>query len=220
MTTVSKIINLFVLGLLILICILGTFYKHISFGLGLGDMLGYIVLYIGTITHLVLTIKSREKGLIRHLFLAAIFLIFTILIALKATIWRGQEYQWNGSIFYLPCPTKIKVENQDIKTELLIQMCSMEYDSKFSGIWDGQKMTIKEGEIQIPADLEKFIKRPISTVEIEPEFWEKLENDTLIKEYRFNKDTLKTNEVYNFQGEIVAIRNNIPLMKVIINNSR
>jgi hypothetical protein len=81
-------------------------------------------------------------------------------------------------------------------------------------------MTIKNGEIKIPVELEKFIKRPISTVEIKPDFLEKLENENLIKEYRFNKDTLKTNEVYNLQGEIIEIRNNIPVMKVIINNSR
>lgn len=96
----------------------------------------------------------------------------------------------------------------------------MDYDSKFSGVWDGQKMTIKDGEIQIPSDLEKYINRPILAVEIEPEFWEKYENDNVIKEYRFDKDTLKANEIYYLQGEIVEIRNNIPVMKVIINNSR
>ena len=63
MTKTTKILNLIVLGLLIVICLLGTFYKHISFGMGLGDLMGYIVLYAGTITHLILTIKSREKGL-------------------------------------------------------------------------------------------------------------------------------------------------------------
>ncbi len=220
MTKTTKILNLIVLGLLIVICLLGTFYKHISFGMGLGDLMGYIVLYAGTITHLILTIKSREKGLTRHLFLFAFFLTFTILVALKATIWRGHEYQWNGSIFYLPCPTEIKVHNQNIQTNLLIQMCSMDYDSKFSGNWDGQKMTIKDGEIIVPSDLEKYIKRPILAVEIEPEFWEKYENDNVIKEYRFNKDTLKTNTIYYLQGEIVEIRNNIPVMKVIINNNR
>jgi hypothetical protein len=217
MTAITKILNLIVLGLLILISLLGTFYKHISFGLG--DIMGYIVLYIGTIAHLILTITSRNKGLTRHLFLVSVFLTFTIIVSLKATIWRGHEYKWNGSIFYLPCPTDITVDNQDIQKKLLIQMCSMDYESKFRGVWDGQKMIIKEGEIQIPSDLEKYIKRPILAVEIEPEFWEKSENDNVIKEYLFEKDTLKANKIYNLQGEIVGIKNNIPIMKVIINNS-
>lgn len=220
MTTTTKILNLIVLGILIIICLLGTFYKHISFGLGLGDILGYIVLYLGTITHLILTLNSKNKGLTRHLFLVSIFSTFTILIALKATIWRGNEYKWNGSIFYLPCSTNIMIDNQDLKKELLIQMCSMEYDSKFSGVWNGQKMTIKNGEIQIPDELEKYINRPIKTVEIDPEYWENYENDIIDKEYSFDKDTLKLNEIYNFQGEIVGIRNNIPVMKVKMNNSR
>lgn len=220
MTTTTKILNLIVLGLLIAICLLGTFYKHISFGLGLGDIMGYLVLYIGTITHLILTINSRNKGINRHLFLVSIFSIFTISIALKATIWRGHEYQWNGSVFYLPCPTNIKIDNQNIQKKLLIQMCSMDYYSKFRGVWDGQKMTIIDGEIRIPGELEKYVKRPISVVEIEPEFWEKFENDIIIKEYRFDKDTLKVKEIYNLKGEIMEIRNDIPVIKVIINNSR
>ena len=220
MTTTTKILNLIVLGLLILICLLGTFYKHISFGLGLGDILGYIVLYIGTITHLILTITSRDKGLTRHVFLVSIFLTFTILIVLKATVWRGHEYQWNGSIFYLPCPTNIKVDNPNKQTTVLIQMCSMDYDSKFSGVWDGQKLTIKDGEIQIPADLEKYIKRPISEIEIQAKYNENYDNENVIKEYWFNKDTLKTNKNYSLQGQIIAIRNKIPVMEVLINNSR
>lgn len=182
--------------------------------------MGYIVLYAGTLTHIILTIKSRNKGLTRHLFLVSVFSTFTILTILKATIWRGHEYQWNGSIFYLPCPTNIKVENQDIKKELLIQMCSMEYDSKFNGVWDGQKIVIKEGKIKIPSDLDKYIKRPISTVNIEPEFTEQFENENAIKDYWFQKDTLKTNRIYNLQGEIMEIKNGIPIMKVRINNSR
>ena len=69
MTKFWKITNTIVLGLLILICGLGTFYKHISFGLGLGDMFGYLVLYLGTLIHLILTLISRKKGSLRHTFL-------------------------------------------------------------------------------------------------------------------------------------------------------
>jgi hypothetical protein len=187
----TRTFNLLVLGLLITICFLGTFYGPISFGLGLGDIVGYGILYVGAITHLILTIKLRTKRL-SQLFLAFSFLTFTILIFLKATIWRESQYPWNGHIFYLACPTNIKVENQEIKTELLIQMCSMEYDSKFNGIWNGQKVTIKEGDIQIPSNLERYIKRPISATFIEPDVWERFENDSLFKDSQFNKDTLET----------------------------
>lgn len=79
-------------------------------------------------------------------------------------------------------------------------------------------MTIIDGEIQIPADIEKYIKRPISAVEIVPEVWEKFKNDNIVKENRFQKDILKVNRIYNLKGEILEIRNNIPVIKVIINN--
>jgi energy-coupling factor transporter transmembrane protein EcfT len=39
-----KIFNLVILLFLIIISLLGTFYKHISFGKGLGDMVGYCIL--------------------------------------------------------------------------------------------------------------------------------------------------------------------------------
>jgi|GEM_PF-2269445 len=170
MTKVWKTSNKVVLGFLILICGLGTFYKHISFGLGLGDMVGYFVLYSGTLLHLILTITSRKQGAERHFILNFIFLLFTILIILKATIWRGSEYKWNGSVFYLSCPTEIKVNNDDFEKKLFIQMCTMTYYSKFTGVWDGKYITIKKDNILIPKELKKYIKFPISQIEIESEY--------------------------------------------------
>ena len=217
MTKFWKISNAIVLGLLILICVLGTFYKHISFGLGLGDMFGYLVLYLGTLVHLILTLVSRKKGSLRHILMTIFFLTFTILIVLNATIWRGNEYRWNGHIFYLPCPTEITINNQEIQKEELITMCTMDYDSEFSGNWNGQFITITAGDIKIPEELEEFIQRPITKVEIEPEFndWHFRETGEKIN-FNFNKDTLQTNSNYDFDGEIRAIRNKIPVIEVRI----
>jgi c-di-AMP phosphodiesterase-like protein len=216
MTKFWKISNVIVLGLLILICGLGTFYKHISFGLGLGDMFGYLVLYLVTLIHLILTLISRKKGSLLHTLLTLIFLTFTILIVLNATIWRGQEYRWNGSIFYLPCPTEITIENQEIEKEKLITMCTMDYYSEFSGNWNGQFVTIKAGDIKVPEELEEFIQRPITKVEIEPDFHEIFEDNGTRKEFDFNKDTLQTDIDYEFAGEIRAIRNEIPVIEARI----
>ncbi len=216
MTKFWKILNLIVLGLLILICGLGTFYKHISFGLGLGDMFGYLILYLGTLIHLILTLVSRKKGSLRHNFLTLAFLIFTILIVLNATIWRGHEYRWNGSIFYLPCPTEIAIENQEVQKEELITMCSMDYYSEFSGKWNGKYLTITAGDIKVPNEIEEFIQRPITKVEIEPDFHEIFENNETREEFDFRKDTLQTNIDYNFAGEIRAVRNEISVIEVRI----
>jgi len=216
MTKIWKIANLIVLGLLLLLCGLGTFYKHISFGLGLGDVLGYLVLYAGTLIHLILTFSIRKKESIAHSVLALAFSIFTVLVTLNATIWRGPEYRWNGSIFYLPCPTNIKVQNQDIERDLLIQMCSMEYYSEFTGTWDGKYMTINEGEIKVPEEFDQYITRPIAKVEIEPDGYGTFNNNTVDVVFNFNPDTLMTSERYKITGEISAIRNAKPVMKVKI----
>jgi len=215
MIKVCKILNFIVLGMLILICCLGTFYEHISFGLGLGDIFGYFVLYIGTIIHSVLTLIFKKKGAIIHIVLAITFFIFTILIALNATIWRGNEYRWNGSIFYLPCPTEIKIKNEAIEKKLLIQMCTGEYYSEFIGTWDGKQLIFKQGEVRIPKKLEKYIKRPITKVEIEPQtdYVYIYEDDKLIEKLCFNNDNLKVNKDYFFYGEIIEIKNYQPVIK-------
>lgn len=211
-----KISNLIVLGLLILICGLGIFYKHISFGLGLGDMFGYLILYLGTLTHLILTLVSRKKGSLQHTLLTLIFLTFTILIVLNATIWRGHEYRWNGSVFYLPCPKEITIDNKENKKEELITMCTTDYYSEFSGNWNGQYITINTDNIKVPEELEEFIQRPITKVEIVSEYREIYEDNEIRKKFKFNKDTLLTNMNYKFAGEIRAIRNEIPVIEVII----
>ena len=95
-----KIINWIVLAIQILIAGLGTFYKHISFGVGLGDLFWYIGIYGFFILHLILTISSKRKETHRFVFLSIFFFFTTTLICLKATIWRGVEYRWNGKVFY------------------------------------------------------------------------------------------------------------------------
>jgi heme/copper-type cytochrome/quinol oxidase subunit 4 len=93
-----KTANLTILIAQLTICATGTFYKHIAFGWGLGDVLWYAVMYFFLLLHFVLTIKSKSN---RHFqILATIFFITTICICLQATIWRNAEYPWNGEIFY------------------------------------------------------------------------------------------------------------------------
>ena len=54
-----KKINFLILSLQILICFIGTFYKHIAFGWGLGDLLWYGIMYLLLIIHLILTFRYR-----------------------------------------------------------------------------------------------------------------------------------------------------------------
>jgi hypothetical protein len=100
MTKFWKISNLAILIIQLIICSLGTFYKHIAFGWGLGDLLWYGLMYLLLLIHLILTIKAKNKSIIRFQFLTIIFLVTTIFICLQATIWRDKEYPWNGELFY------------------------------------------------------------------------------------------------------------------------
>ena len=148
--------------------------------------------------------------------LTLFFLIFAIFIALKATIWRGSEYKWNGSIFYLPCSTEIKIRNQGIEKDLLIQMCSFEYYSELTGIWKGSYLTIKTGSIKVPKELEEYITKPIYKIELEADIYEHFEHKKVMNIIDFDSDTLKMNEEYTISGEISGVRNSIPVMKVKI----
>ena len=96
-----KIANWIILGVQGTICLLGTFYKHIAFGWGLGDLLWYGIMYILFITQLILTIRKLKQNSQGYLPLVLIFTITTIFICLRATIWRGVEYRWNGELFYI-----------------------------------------------------------------------------------------------------------------------
>ncbi len=91
--------NLTVLLIQALILSLGIFYRHISFGWGLGDLFWYGFIIISLLTHFILTLAFKKK-LNRIRTLTIIFLTITIFVCLKATVWRGDEYRWNGKIFY------------------------------------------------------------------------------------------------------------------------
>ncbi len=94
-----KIANWTIFSLEALILTVGLFLNHISFGFGLGDIFWYGIITVALISHsiLIVTFKLQAKWLRA---LAIIFSIFTIYVCLKATIWRGSEYSWNGNIFY------------------------------------------------------------------------------------------------------------------------
>lgn len=214
------ILNLVVLGYLILICILGMTYKHISFGWGLGDIFGYIILIAGTILHSILIFVFRNKQEKSYSVLAITFLMFSIFISLKATIWRGGEYSWNGSLFYLPCPTEIEIKNRKIEKEILIRMCSMEYYSKFSGKWNGKEIEEINGEVKIPEELKKYIKYPINKILLQSASYDQFEGDNFKKKYYFKVDSLKLNKEYNLVGEVTQIINGKPMFKVKIKNRK
>ena len=95
-----KFFNGIILLIEITIISLGSFYKHIAFGFGLGDLLWYGLMYLGLLIHLTLTWFGRKKSKNYFIRLSVIFLIFIIWICLEATIWRNSEYRWNGKIFY------------------------------------------------------------------------------------------------------------------------
>ena len=95
-----KYCNLTILLFQFAICTLGTLYKHIAFGWGLGDLVWYGLMYFLFIIHFVLTIKGKLKPNSYFKALTIIFTITTTFICLRATIWRGVEYPWNGNIFY------------------------------------------------------------------------------------------------------------------------
>lgn len=55
------IINSIVLILETIIILLGSFYKHISFGMGLGDVIAFGFVYLIFFLHIFLTFKVKKK---------------------------------------------------------------------------------------------------------------------------------------------------------------
>lgn len=207
MNKFSKILNYIILGFLISLCFIGTFFKHISFGLGLGDMLGYAILYITTLIHLILILLFRKKGSILHFSLALIFLITTIITCLKATTWRGSNYPWNGQLFYIPCLKEVSIKNDKIDKTVSVTMCTGEFNSDFSGKWNGNYIELTKENILYPKELKKYITLPIKLTTIE------IENEGIYGN-PLSKDTLKINKEYHLRGKISRVINGIPTIKL------
>jgi len=94
-----KIANWIIFYIQVLILMFGLFFGHIAFGWGLGDLFWYALIFIALISQLIMTMLFKNK--MKQLrIMTIVFAILTIFICLKATIWRGSEYRWNGKIFY------------------------------------------------------------------------------------------------------------------------
>lgn len=208
------ITNITILGYLILLCLLGTFYKHISFGAGLGDVLWYMLLFLVTFSHLCLTLYFGKTGILEHTYLVILFLIISIYISLKATLWRGAEYRWNGSLFYLPCPKTILINNGKTEKPVLVRMCSMEYYSTFTGVWTGKEITNINGDIKIPEKVKKYIKYPIQAVLIKSDTHYQQDSERTEKVNFFDISLLNIKHKYKVSGEVISILEGKPLFKV------
>ncbi|MDR0558701.1 MAG: hypothetical protein LBG92_00895 [Prevotellaceae bacterium] len=215
-----KTVNLIVLLILIIICLLGTFYKTIAFGYGLGDLFMYIFMYFATFLHLILTIIFRKRKII-FVFLGIIFAFITIQICLTVTNWRN--YLWNSDTFYLPCPQHyIEIKNQEVEKTVAVEMCGGEYDSEITAIWNGKLMKVENGNLLIPPTVDKYIKYPIDYIKIESVYLDciKIESaDAFMREghkYLFNSDTLQISKKYLLKGKIERIENGMPVFRVRI----
>jgi hypothetical protein len=71
--TIIKLANKIILAVLVVFFLLGVLYKHIPFGLGLGDMIVYFFIFIVIIVHFGLIKLISTKGFFLHLILAVFF---------------------------------------------------------------------------------------------------------------------------------------------------
>lgn len=189
---------------------------RIAFGYGLGDIINIFILWSSTFIYIIVFFINRNK-LLRLFATNIIFSIFSIWIILQSTIWRGSEYKWNGDFFYIPCRTEITVTENKRHKDVVLSMCSMEYHSQFSGIWNSKEVELTSGEIEIPEKLHKYIKFPIHNVLIVPYHFHQIIDNETIHEPQFNKEELRINETYTFSGEIIQIKDKVPVIRVKLN---
>jgi hypothetical protein len=136
-----------------------------------------------------------------------------IWIISSATIWRGSEYSWNGEIFYVPCRTEIPIQNNGSNKKKILKMCTMEYYSHFTGIWNGKEIEIANGTIKVPEKLKPSLDYPITKILIQPAHYNQWKDGTETKIYRYNLDSLKKNGEYKLSGEIVKIIDRKPMIQ-------
>jgi hypothetical protein len=98
--TAWKISNLIIWAFGVVVILLGTFYKHISFGMGLGDIFAYGLMFILVLIHSIILLTNWRKSNSTQMAMTVFFALAWTFILFKATIGRGPEYRWNGNIFY------------------------------------------------------------------------------------------------------------------------
>lgn len=98
---IAKIYNWTILFYLTAVTIL-TFRGNIYFGNGLGDLFYlYLTGLLATAQLVFLLISQRQKFRLTTLFLfGTVFLLMAIYITWQFTTGRGNEFPWNGNIFY------------------------------------------------------------------------------------------------------------------------
>ena len=81
------------------------------------------------------------------------------------------------------------------------------YESYFRGVLFKDLVLILQGEILVPDDLENYIMRPLLFVRIKSDVHSRGSSD-------FDLESLESNMVYSFHGEISEIKDGIPVMMV------
>mgnify|MGYP000586331167 CR=1 FL=1 len=92
---------IFLLPLIILsiLCIMSFFFRgRLTFGHGLGDVAYFIFLYSSTFIYCLIYLFLRNDTSIIVYIIAVLFLVISIYLFLKLSIWRGNEYRWDGYI--------------------------------------------------------------------------------------------------------------------------
>ena len=173
-----KTLNFALLLFEILTCVLILTGHNIAFGHGGPDFFYFCLFYLGVTAHFVWTIRStiRHKTVKLQLI---IFSVLTLFILLKATIFRGSEFPWDGDIFVNHGRHKPNKGNNIIYTvtstfenkDSTIILNLPDPDKKYlTTLWVSDPectgcndCVIDSGKLLVPDTLKKFIKDPISS---------------------------------------------------------
>ncbi len=91
--------------LLYLVLVFFSFQGSLSFGIGLGDIFYYILLWV-TILLFAFIVYRLRRDISGLLIFNVFFTGVAVWFILSATVWRGFEYPWNGELFYPSKETK------------------------------------------------------------------------------------------------------------------
>ena len=92
--------NLIILLLIVMFMVFGISSGKIVFGMGLGDVFGWLILFVTLLILAALTYFTRNKGEQAGLLVLLSSASVLLLAMLYATIWRADLYKWNGAIFF------------------------------------------------------------------------------------------------------------------------
>lgn len=174
-----KILPLIILAILSILLMT----ERVRFGLGLADIIYHALIYIGLIIYGIYFIAKKKATENINLIIPVLPIAICGYFILSMTIWRGEEYRWDGDILASTQKTSEKRKQKEFDKRII------EFERKVEENPKDYNLRVEMGfYLRNEGEYELALKTLKKAQEINPEkykaYWEAGYVSSLMKEYK------------------------------------